>query len=597
MLFILACLTCAPQVFAVPLEDLSGDREWRLRALELAGDVKLPRSDIVDALLTQPRPWYRFWSEPPIFDPVTFREDLERVRRLYESRGFYQTVVSYDLAIDNDDGHIRASIVINEGPPVMVADVDVSVAGAATFPERLPIATGDIFSEEAYQRSEILLKQFYGEHGYAYVESERKAEVVLDSNQAFVAYRVDPGVPSVFGSTTIEGTHEVAPAIVRREQVYREGESYSLKKLAETRDKLLALDLFSVVNVAPQETAEKPPIVPMEVRVTEKEPREIRFAIGYGSEDQFRAVLGWRHNNWLGDGRRLSILAKYSSLEASGVLTFVQPYLFSPRSRGVVSARHDRIDEESYLLQATRFNPRLEYRFNDHLLAFLGYRLEHNQFTEVADATVRALGGVQTNGLISGPSLGLTWQTVDNLLDSTRGEIVNLSLDQAGVAWGGRYQFYRLSGEGKKYWTIGWETVFAARLKLGFADAIGDESNLPLSERLYAGGEKSVRGYGRRRLGPKSTANDPIGGLSLLEGSVELRRPLWQALGGALFVDFGQVSRQAFEVPIDKVKFSAGFGLSYQTPLGPLRVDIGFPFSPPRGDRPFQVHFSIGAAF
>ena len=598
MLFMLACLTCAPQVFAVQLEDLDSAREWRLGAVEIAGNVKLSRGDIDNVLLTQPRPWYRFWSALPIFDPVTFREDLERVRRLYESRGFYQTVVSYDLSLDKDGGPIRASIVVKEGPPVVVADVDVSVAGAAAaFPERLPIATGDVFSEETYQRSEILLKQFYGEHGYAYVESERKAEIVLDSDQAFVAYRVDPGVPSVFGQTTIEGTQAVSPTIVRRELVYQEGESYLLKKLAETRDKLLALDLFSVVNVAPKETAEKPPIVPMEVRVTEKEPREIRFAIGYGSEDQFRAVLAWRHNNWLGDGRRLSILAKYSSLEASGILTFVQPYLFSPRSRGVVSLRHDRIDEESYLLQATRFNPRLEHRFNDHLLAFLGYRLEHNQFTEVDDATVRALGGVETHGLISGPSLGLTWQTVDNLLDSTRGEIFNLSLDQAGAAWGGRYEFYRLSGEGKKYWTIGWETVFAARLKLGFADAIGAESNLPLSERLYAGGEKSVRGYGRRRLGPKSTANDPIGGLSLLEGSVELRRPLWQALGGAVFVDFCQVSRQAFEVPIDKLKFSAGFGLSYKTPLGPLRVDIGFPFSPPRGDRPFQVHFSIGAAF
>ena len=92
-------------------------------------------------------------------------------------------------------------IVINEGPAVVVADVDVGVAGAAAFPERLPIATGDIFTEETYQRSEIFLKQFYGEHGYAYVESERKAEIVLDSDQAFVVYRVDPGVPSVFGAT------------------------------------------------------------------------------------------------------------------------------------------------------------------------------------------------------------------------------------------------------------------------------------------------------------------------------------------------------------------------------------------------------------
>jgi outer membrane protein assembly factor BamA len=182
-------------------------------------------------------------------------------------------------------------------------------------------------------------------------------------------------------------------------------------------------------------------------------------------------------------------------------------------------------------------------------------------------------------------------------LNPSQGETLNVSLDQSGTHWGGRYRFYRLTGEGKKYWPIGWETIFALRLKLGFADALGAEKNLPLSERFYSGGEKSVRGYGRRRLGPKSSADDPIGGLSLLEGSLELRRPLWQALGGALFVDFGEVSRRTFDVPVDQLKFAAGFGLSYATPVGPVRVDLGFPFSPPRGDQPFQVHFSIGAYF
>jgi outer membrane protein assembly factor BamA len=191
----------------------------------------------------------------------------------------------------------------------------------------------------------------------------------------------------------------------------------------------------------------------------------------------------------------------------------------------------------------------------------------------------------------------LTWNTADNLLSPTQGTTLSLAVDQAGAVWGGRYQFYRVTGEAKKYWPIGWETIFASRLKLGFANAIGSESGLPLSERFYAGGQSSVRGYGRRRVGPLSTANDPLGGLSLLEGSLEARRPLWGALGGALFVDFGQVSLRAFDVPADNLKFAAGLGLSYQTPVGPLRVDIGVPFSPPRGDRPWQVHFSVGAFF
>jgi outer membrane translocation and assembly module TamA len=134
-------------------------------------------------------------------------------------------------------------------------------------------------------------------------------------------------------------------------------------------------------------------------------------------------------------------------------------------------------------------------------------------------------------------------------------------------------------------------------LKIGLADAIGAEDRYPLFERFFAGGEKSVRGYGRRRLGPLSAANDPLGGLSLIEGSLELRRPIWRELSGAVFVDFGQVSLRPFDVPIDNVQFSSGFGFSYATPIGPLRLDIGFPFNPPRGDRPWQIHFSVGAFF
>ena len=370
-----------------------------------------------------------------------------------------------------------------------------------------------------------------------------------------------------------------------------------MKKIAESRDKILALDLFGTVTIAPEPSAGKSAIVPMVVRVSEKEPREIRFGIGYGTEDRFRTQFEWRHNNWLGDGRRLSILAKYSSLESSGAITFIQPYLFSPNSRGVVSLRHDRDDEDTYLLQATRFNPRLEYRFSEHLSSFLAYRLEYNDFSKVSAATESALGGVKKKGLASGPSLGLTWNTADNLLNPSQGEVVNFTLDQSGDPWGGEYRFYRASvrgrsigrSVGKQSWPAGSKSVLpmpSARKKICRS-----------RNAFTRGVKKSVRGYARRQLGPKNSSNDPIGGLSLLDGSVELRRPLWQALGGALFVDFGQVSRRAFDVPVSTLKFAAGFGLSYLTPVGPVRVDFGFPFAPARGDRAYPVFFSIGASF
>jgi outer membrane protein assembly complex protein YaeT len=516
---------------------------------------------------------------------------------LYESRGFYHAEVRYDLTFDEEQSLLTAKIEVAEGPPVLVADVDVQVVGSSTFPESLPIKSGAVFTEDVYQRSEQELKQFYSDQGYAHVESQRKAEVILDENAALVSYNITPGPPSVFGPTDVAGVKNVDPEIVLRERAYEEGQTYSLKKLAETRNRLVALDLFGSVNVAPQKTPGKPPVVPMLIEVTEKEPREVRIGVGYGSEDRFRTQVEWRHNNWLGDGRRLSIAAKYSSLETSGALTFIQPHLFSPKARGVFLLRHEQLDEDTYLLNSTRVNPRLEYRFTEHLSAYVGYRFEYDHFNDVDAATIDALGGFERKGRVAGPSLGIAWTNTDNILDPTRGEILSLGFDDSDQAFGGEYRFYKITGEAKKYWSIGWQTVFAARLKLGFADPIGGSENLPLSERFYAGGERSVRGFGRRRLGPLSAANDPIGGLSLLEGSIEFRRPIWQAIGGAVFLDFGQVSTRRFHVPVNDLEFAAGFGLSYHTPVGPLRVDIGFPFRAPRGDRPFQVHFSVGAYF
>ena len=114
---------------------------------------------------------------------------------------------------------------------------------------------------------------------------------------------------------------------------------------------------------------------------------------------------------------------------------------------------------------------------------------------------------------------------------------------------------------------------------------------------IYHVGEKSVRGYVRRHLGPLSSTGDPLGGLSLVEGSLELRRPIWKELSGAVFVDFGQVSKRAFDLPFGDLQFSRGFGVNYTTAVGPLSLYVGFPVHPPHGDRPWQINFSIGTFF
>ena len=595
--FVAGWVAFAGPALAIQIDELDAAQQWRLRKIEISGNTKFSDSELLAELLTKARPWYLFWENENIFDPITFREDLERLRRFYEARGYYQTHLTYDLMVDPPTSEVEVKIQVLEGPPVIISQVKVEVSGGSLSPPELPIKEGEIFTEESYRKGEEVLRQFFLDRGYAYVTAERHAEVNVDADQVSIQYRADPGPPSVFGETTVQGTDKVDPEIVLRELSYQPGEVFSPAKIAESEKKILALDLFGLVRVKPKEVPEKPSVVPMEVQVAEKEPREIRVGVGYGTEDQFRAQLRWQHNNWLGGGRRFSILAQYSSIFTTGAIRFVQPHFLSSGTQAVVNLSQDRDDEDTYLNNATRFSPRLDHIFSPNLSGGIWYRLEYERLSKISEATIEALGPVRNRGLLSGPSFGLSWNTSDGPLKPTKGEVVTLRLDQAGKIWGGQFSFYKVTAEAKKYLLLGWETVLAGRLKIGFAEPLGPEENLPIFERLYAGGENSVRGYARRKLGPLNANGDPIGGLSLLEGSVELRRPIWGPVGGVLFLDFGQVSTRSFDPPISDLKFGAGFGLNYQTPVGPLELYLGFPFHPPSGDRPWQVYFSVGAFF
>jgi len=583
--------------FAIEVDELDAGWEWRVRKIEISGNTKFSANELLREMLTQVRPSYLFWETDNIFDPVTFREDLERLRRFYEARGYYRARVSHDLTVDSENSRVEVKIEILEGPPVIVARVDVEIAGDYLSPPLLPIKQGDIFVEEVYRKGEEVLRQFFLDRGYAHVVTERHAEVNLDQDQARVRYSVDSGPLSFFGETTVQGTIDVEPYLILRELSYNPGETFSATKIAESQAKILALDLFSLVRVAPKEVPGKPTIVPMEIQLAEKEPREIRVGVGYGTEDEFRAQLQWQHNNWLGGGRRLSILGRYSSIAITGAITVIQPHFLTPHTRGIMSFRQDREDEDTYLLNASRLNPRLEHLFNPRLKGFIGYRLEYSFLDRISAATIEALGPVRERGLLSGPNMGLIWNTSDGPLNPTKGEVLSVTFDQAGKIWGGQFRFYKMTGEARKYLLLGWETILAGRLKIGFAEPLGSEENLPIFERFYSGGEKSVRGYARRKLGPLDANGDPIGGQSLIEGSLELRRPIWGPLGGALFVDFGQVSTRSFDLPVNDLKFGSGFGVNYQTPVGPLSLYVGFPWRPARGESTWQIYFSVGAFF
>jgi translocation and assembly module TamA len=383
-----------------------------------------------------------------------------------------------------------------------------------------------------------------------------------------------------------------------RELAYRPGQLFDQRKIEQSRNNILNLNLFSAVDFTIGGKPRSSHVVPITIAVQEKPSRNLNLGLGYNTQTQLNAQLGWNFYNFLGDGRQLLITGTYSQITAQFQIQLIQPYFFSRNSRLILSAAQAQEFYQTYMLNASRFDPHVDYIFSPSLTGSLGYRLEYLKFNQVDPTTIQAIGGFRGSGILSGPNASLIFNNTSDLLNPQNGEILSINGNLSDHALGADYRYWRTQAEARKYQLLGGNTILAARLKLGLEDTLnGHIDDVPLSERFYSGGEGSVRGYGLRRIGPLSLSNDPLGGLSLIETSIELRHPLVWKLSGAVFFDCGQVSVHSFDIPVDSLQCGYGPAVSLNTPVGPARVDIGFPTKTPHGDNSYQFYFSIGQFF
>jgi outer membrane protein assembly complex protein YaeT len=588
---------------AVQLDALDPLAEWKLRALHVEGNHALSTSTLTSAMTTRARRWFALWQPYPDFDPVAFRTDLERLAALYRAHGYYHARLTYDVELPAEGDAVTVTIWIDEGPPVHVASVDLDVA---TLPPGLPdrdalraslkIAPGDVFTEDAYDAARARLRQTFRAHGYARVDVAKRARVDVEADTAEVRYTVTPGPACVFGTVRVTGLAGVDEAVVRNEVAWHAGEAFDPKLLTTTESRLRGLRLFRVVRL--DEDQSKSPRVDVDVHVTEAPPHEIRLAIGYDTEEQVRGLAGWRAYDFFGGARQLGFTARVSALRRTIAADFLQPHFPTDRSRFRLIFAQEQQDESDYTVNQTRLLPRLEWNPTGRVTVYGYYRVELDLLSGVPGSVERALpGGTPSTTLLSGLALGVDWNRTDDFLDPTRGWTTSLLVEPVGGFLGGETNFVRATGEGRAYAPLGLGFVVASRLRLGIEQPYAGTTVVPLWERFFAGGINSVRGYARHRLGPLSRTDRPYGGESLTETSIELRHPITETIGGAVFLDGGRVRKAPTDVGFADLRLGSGFGVRVKSPVGPLRVDFGFPLDPRGRDAPWQVYFSVGETF
>src|SRR5262249_53802434 len=331
-----------------------------------------------------------------------------------------------------------------------------------------------IFGEKEYQGGAEAIEAVFRNAAYAHVTVTRSAHLNVSRNEARVLYMVNPGVKAVFGQTQLEGEQAVAPDVILRELTYKAGEPFSQRKLDESRDRLLAMNLFAVVNFKPELESRNPSVAPIRLVVKEKPKHSIAIGGGYNTQSQFIADFEWKDRNWLGDGRQLSILAQYSNINSTLAVSLRQPYMFASRNtNGLASIREDVQQVPTYTLFGTRLVPQVEYKFERPVTVTIGYQLEYDSLTAVNAAVPAALGGIRKSGIVSGPNGRLAVNTTNDPYNPTSGQVFTFDAMEGGGIFGGNYDFWRVVSEAKNYHLIGWGTVLATRIKLGIADSIG----------------------------------------------------------------------------------------------------------------------------
>jgi len=337
--------------------------------------------------------------------------------------------------------------------------------------------------------------------------------------------------------------------------------------------------------------------VPVVINVTERPRHTISFGAAYATDEGLSLRASWMHRNLFGRAESLQITAELSRLlhnslqGTTGHLDFVfrKPDIFAERDLALrvdLSLIRERLD--AYDRDAVTFGPVFERKFNPRFSGTLGLQVE-----------VARLAGADTPEHVTSVGLPgtLTWNTADNPLDPTRGYRVTAALTPTQSFGDSTATYLMARATGSTYFNLGapGRSVLATRLSLGSIMG-ADRGDVPINRRFFGGGGGSVRGYAFQSIGPRDALDQPSGGLSILEASIEMRQRFGESWGAAAFVDMGAVSPDSFGF-VDQVRVGVGVGARYYTAIGPIRLDVAVPLRRDAHSGKWQLYIGIGQAF
>ena len=572
-----------------------------LQSLEIVGAETI-KAGKLKKQMTMPLPSIWPWRKKPRFRKDQLEADIAQLIAFYRTEGFYHARITYDLLKDN--GKADVILHVHEGPPIKVTGIEVKGAEVIDGEElakiESPLKPGNRFSDSIYDQLKTNLINYLQNNGYFRGKVTGKVYLDDQENTARIVIKMDPGPLCYFGETTVKGAVRTPQFLILRKLAFKTGEIFSLKKIFESQKSLYDTDLFRSATVTPQDEPKDLTVIPITIQIQEKKRRSLKVGLGYGDEELLRARLGLRIRNVAGGGRMLDLDTKYSSIDSHIIGTFTSPQIFRSYFDFVALGGFIRRDLPSFNDRSYYTQARLEHDLPWKFRGYFGHAFEYARPFDIPLSTLISLQETEPGRLYKSSMViyGLSQDTTVNPSDPTGGGKINIIGECALDFLGSNLEFYSTVTEVRRYQSITEKVVLSGRLKFGIIQPIQTTTQIPIQRRFFSGGYNSVRGYRLDYLGPRTPSGDPLGGDAVVEGNLQGRVPLYKKFRAVGFLDFGNVYFKASDIDLGQLKYAAGFGFNYMTPIGPVGLYFAWPLNPidPSEDT-FRVHFTIGPSF